>query len=101
MFKQRKQFFLMLLLLGVSVQGAFASQTEVRASVAETQQQSKPCTGVVKDATGEAVIGASIVVKGTKTATVTNINGEFTLNNVNPGDVITISCLGYAQQEIT
>ena len=38
-------------------------------------------TGVVKDAsTGETVIGASVLVKGTTTGTVTSLDGEFSIN---------------------
>ena len=63
-------------------------------------QQSETCTGVVKDASGETVIGASVVVKGTTNGTITDFDGNFTLTNVNKGDVIQISFVGYATQEI-
>ena len=36
--------------------------------------------GVVKDATGESVIGASVVQKGTSNGIITDIDGNFTLN---------------------
>lgn len=42
-------------------------------------QQQENCNGVVKDATGETVIGASIIVKGTTNGTVTDLDGNFTL----------------------
>ena len=38
--------------------------------------------GKVVDATGEPIIGASVKVKGTATGTVTDLDGNFTLNNV-------------------
>lgn len=63
-------------------------------------QQSGTCTGVVKDATGETVIGASVVVKGTTNGTITGIDGDFSLSGVNKGDVIQISFIGYVTQEI-
>ena len=42
-------------------------------------QQSNICTGVVKDTSGEAVIGASITVKGTNNGAITDFNGSFSL----------------------
>ena len=42
--------------------------------------QKKTITGVVTDATGEAVIGASIVETGTTNGTVTDLDGNFTLS---------------------
>lgn len=64
------------------------------------QQQDKSCTGVVKDAVGEPVIGAAVAVKGTSNGTITRIDGDFTLNNVKKGSVITISFVGYVPQEV-
>ena len=63
-------------------------------------QQSGSCTGVVKDATGETVIGASVVVKGTTNGTITDFDGNFSLNGVKNGDVIQISFVGYITQEV-
>lgn len=45
-------------------------------------QQNGTCTGVVKDANGEAVIGASAVVDGTTNGTITDLDGKFSLSNV-------------------
>lgn len=54
--------------------------------------------GVVKDTTGEPVIGANVVVKGTTNGTITDFDGNFQLN-ANKGDIITISFIGYQSQE--
>lgn len=54
--------------------------------------------GTVNDAYG-AVIGASIIVKGTTNGVVTDMEGNFTLN-VNKGDCLVISYVGYKTQEI-
>ena len=43
--------------------------------------------GVVKDQTGEPIIGANVLVKGTTNGMITNIDGEFTLS-ASKGDVI-------------
>ena len=63
-------------------------------------QQTSTCKGVVKDATGEPVIGASVVVKGTTNGTITSIDGDFALSNVAKGDIIQVSYIGYVTQEI-
>ena len=44
--------------------------------------QAKSVTGTVTDEAGEAVIGANVAVQGTKMGTVTDIDGNFALNNV-------------------
>ena len=55
--------------------------------------------GIVKDKTGEAVIGANVVVKGTTNGTITDFDGVFTLQ-ANKGDIIAISFIGYQSQEL-
>ena len=62
-------------------------------------QQSETATGTVMDAMGP-VIGASVVVKGTTNGVITDFDGNFSLSNVKKGDVIQISFVGYATQEI-
>lgn len=64
------------------------------------QQDGNRIAGKVVDETGESVIGASVVVKGTTNGTITDMNGNFTLERVKSGDVIQISFIGYATQEI-
>ena len=61
--------------------------------------QSKQVTGVVKDAAGETVIGASVVEKGTTNGTITDFDGNFTLT-VAQNAVLEISYVGFATQEI-
>lgn len=55
--------------------------------------------GIVKDKTGEAVIGANVIVKGTTNGTITDFDGVFTLQ-ANKGDIIVISFIGYQSQEL-
>lgn len=57
-------------------------------------------TGVVTDNSGEPLIGVSVLVKGTKVGTQTNIDGEFSINAAE-GDVLTFNYIGYHSQEIT
>ncbi len=56
------------------------------------------CTGTVSDA-GGPVIGATIMEKGTSNGTVTDLDGNFSLN-VQPGATLVISYVGYKTQEI-
>lgn len=62
-------------------------------------QQSIKVTGRVTDEKGEAVIGASVVEKGTTNGTVTDIDGKFTLN-LPPDAILSISYIGYTSSEI-
>ena len=63
-------------------------------------QQSRIITGVVTDANGEPIPGANVVIKGTTTGTVTDFNGNYTLE-VPQGAVLQISYIGYLTKEIT
>ena len=56
-------------------------------------------TGHVKDGTGEVIIGASIVVKGTQGGTVTDFDGNFSLQ-CKPGATLVVSYIGFVPQEV-
>lgn len=60
--------------------------------------QANTVKGRVLDAAGEPVIGASVMVKGTSNGTITDVDGNFILNNVT-GPIV-ISFIGYKTQEI-
>lgn len=64
-----------------------------------TQQTGKRITGIIKDNTGEPVIGCNIMEKGTSNGTITSVNGDFSLN-VAENAVLQISYIGYLTQEI-
>lgn len=84
--------------------GAFSGTlhaTNPTAADISTTQQNSTCKGVVKDALGEPIIGASVVVKGTTNGAITDFDGNFTLKDVKLGDVIQVSFIGYKSQEIT
>ena len=68
------------------------------ASVEAVQQTTKKVTGTISDSQGP-VIGASVVEKGTTNGTVTDFDGNFTLN-VKPGATLVVSYIGYTTQEI-
>ena len=77
----------------IGVQQASAA-TESVASVQQTRQ----ATGHVADSQGP-LIGATVMEKGTSNGTVTDFNGNFSLN-VKPGATLVISYVGYESQEI-
>lgn len=56
--------------------------------------------GKVLDSTGESVIGASVLVKGTTSGTITDIDGNFKLDNVPSNATLVVSYIGYQTQEI-
>ena len=61
--------------------------------------QPRTVKGTVTDASGEPVIGATVVVKGTTRGASTGIDGGFALD-VTPADVLVVSYIGYDTQEI-
>jgi Outer membrane receptor proteins, mostly Fe transport len=77
---------MLLLLLGVLLPACmFAQQIKVQ--------------GVVKDQAGEAVIGASVLQKGTSNGTITDLEGKFSLN-VLSNAVLTVSYVGYKSKDV-
>lgn len=72
------------LLIGMFLSlGAYAQQITVK--------------GHVKDAMGEPVIGANVIAKGTTTGTITDFDGNFTLN-VPQNSILSITFVGYKVQ---
>ena len=65
-----------------------------------TMQQQNSCKGNVKDSNGEPIIGATIRIEGKTGGTVTDIDGNFTLENVKTGAKITISSIGCKSKTI-
>jgi len=97
---KRLQSVSMVLFLGTLFSGTISTATVSGANSFATTQQAGICKGLVKDATGESVIGASVVVKGTTNGTITDFDGNFSLDGIKKGDVIVISYVGYQTQEI-
>ena len=85
--------FVLLAMLGMaSPQSAFADNEGIHA--AKAVQQAKKVTGKVMTATGEPVIGAAVLVKGTTNGTVTDLDGNFQIN-AEVGNILEISYIGY------
>ena len=62
--------------------------------------QGKQIQGVVKDATGEPMIGVNVLVKGTANGSITDLDGKFTIPDVKSSDVLVVSYIGFLSQEI-
>ena len=82
------------LLLGSGYAYAAASSSEVVAD-----QQQIQVTGTVVDAQGVPVPGASVIIKGTATGTMTDANGKFTIA-ARAGATLEVSCIGYATVDV-
>ncbi|HLN75199.1 MAG TPA: carboxypeptidase-like regulatory domain-containing protein, partial [Prolixibacteraceae bacterium] len=80
---------LLLLLMFIASTGLLLAQTAVEGSVADSK-------------TGETIIGASVLIKGTAKGTVTDIDGNFRLvsDALTPASVIVFSYIGYTAQEV-
>lgn len=83
------RFFLLLLFVVVNCTTALA----------ENDQQQK-VSGIVRDQTGEPLPGVNIVVVGTNTGTITDIDGAFSLNVTNDKAVLKFSLIGFASKEV-
>ena len=93
-----KKHFLCLLFLGGAL-GAYAAES-TSPTVAEVTQQGVTVTGVVKDEKGEPIIGATVTEKGTKNATVTDYDGNYSLSVSNRNATLVISYIGFTTQEV-
>lgn len=99
MLKRLKPVSLILLTGAMTLpSSAYADLIPEKHDVSISQQNGK-VTGVVEDDFGP-VAGASVVVKGTTNGTITDMDGNFTLEGVKNGDVIQISFIGYTTREV-
>ena len=76
-------------LLSITV-ALFACTLSIRAQV----------SGVIVDNTGEPLIGVNVMVKGTSTGTITDFDGNFTIDIAPPATIV-VSYMGYDTQELT
>ena len=99
MLKDMKTVGVLLLLSAISAGTAYAVPKWGTAGVKDIQQNGV-CNGVVTDTTGETVIGASVVVKGTTNGTITGLDGDFSLSGVTKGSILVVSFVGYQNTEV-
>lgn len=91
----------LLLCLGIfaSAGVAHATVSENQVSDASVTLQAASCEGVVKDANGATITGATVVVVGTTKGTTTSSDGTFSLADVPVGSTIQVSFVGYQPLE--
>lgn len=77
----------------------YAANTSKNNAKVSITQQTKKVTGIVKDATGEPIIGANVIEKGTTNGVMTGLDGDFTLE-VPTGATLEFSYIGYAPVSI-
>lgn len=87
---------LLFLFLSVPLKG----YSEDVLSLESVQQNTVKVTGTVKDANGEPIIGANVMVVGTATGVITDIDGNFSLN-VPVGSKLQFSFIGYKEQVVS
>lgn len=78
-----------------------STKTISEKEVSQIQQSGRGIKGLVVDEKGEPIIGASVMVKGTTNGTITDIDGNFTLNGVSSNASLVISYVGYVTQNIS
>lgn len=90
------------MLLSVSVGTVSAGPTTDNNANASFQQEDErtQCSGLVTDAKGEPIVGASVHIKGTGKGTVTDVDGKFTLKGVTPGTHLEIKYVGYESFDV-
>ena len=71
----------------------------VKAQASVKQQKTKKISGVITDETGLPVAGANIVVKGTTNGTISDMDGNFSLEAA-PGEMLEISYIGFLPMEV-
>lgn len=92
--KLTSSFFVGIVIFGMGSAQLLANSTDLP-SPSELQQKVNKVEGVVKDRTGEPLIGVSVVVKGTTIGTVTDIDGKYTLNLRGDNPVLEFSYIGF------
>ena len=99
MLKRFKSVSMILLAGALGFTGNAVANPNTGNPAIDISQQDTKITGTVEDEFGP-VAGASVVIKGTTNGTMTDMDGHFTLEGVKNGDIIQISFIGFATQDI-
>ena len=100
--RRRIAFILLAALLSVPSFGADASKADEKESPANVTAQDKVTVkGKVIDGTGQPVPGAAILIAGTQTGTMTDINGYYSIEVSGPGVKLEVTSMGYKTQTVT
>ena len=87
------------LLEGTNCSITFSNGHVIISRKTPASSETKKVTGVVKDEKGEPIIGANVVERGTTNGTVTDLNGQYSLD-ISPSAVLLVSYIGYVRKEI-
>ncbi|WP_198661803.1 SusC/RagA family TonB-linked outer membrane protein [Lewinella sp. IMCC34183] len=88
---------------GISVQSSSAGPIERFSTVARAiaaQKTAITVTGRVTDITGTTLIGVTVLIKGTSSGTITDIDGDYSLSGVEDNDTLLFSSIGYLSAEL-
>ena len=85
--KNNRRYMFALLFCAGFVGGCPVSAAASDAGIMGVQQQTNTIFGIVKDANGEPIIGASVKIKGSQTGSITDLDGRFKINAVGRGKV--------------
>ena len=94
-YKNKVLIYILSIIMTAITTPLFASENNQKESQNNTQ-----ISGIVKDNSGEPLIGVSVQVKGKAIGTVTDIDGKFQLNIPQRNDILIFSYLGYTTQEV-
>lgn len=88
------------ILCGILSIGSPYAYSGISERTGEVQQQNLKASGTILDEEGQPVIGAKVAVKGTKIATVTNIDGNFSIAVPSSNSLLEVSFIGYKTVEV-
>jgi TonB-linked SusC/RagA family outer membrane protein len=95
------QFFLLVILLTAFTFGSVFTSFAGENGISDSDSQQMRVTGKVTDAaTGEPMLGVTVVVKGTTIGQITDFNGNYSINIPQQEVTLVFSSIGYAMQEI-
>ena len=75
--------------------------TQANLVAADESQTLKTVKGSVTDSEGEPLVGAAVLIKGTTKGVVTDVDGKYSIDNVNEGTVLEFSSIGYQTVTVT
>lgn len=104
---KRKKILLVALVAFPIWSGTYATATDeyvtprqvIESPTPQAAQQQKSVTGLLTDADGNPVIGATVVIKGTTNGVTTDVDGRYTLKGVKNGDIIEYKFIGFNTEE--
>ncbi|MBB3186555.1 SusC/RagA family TonB-linked outer membrane protein [Microbacter margulisiae] len=84
----------------ISSQSIVISDKEAKAKRDNSRETLRKITGIVKDEKGQPLPGVTVMIQGTKTGTITDANGNYTLQNVAPNLTLEFSFVGMQKSMI-